>query len=248
MPDLSTSQWILAALAAIAMGISKAGFPGLALVHVLAFAFLFGARSSTGIVLPMLLVGDLSAIGGFYRHARWEHLWRTLPPACLGVVAGALLMGRLSDTAFAPVLGWIVLGLTAMQIVRMRSPDWSSRVPRSRLLAWAIGLLAGTTTMLANAGGPIMTLYFLTMGLAKLEFTGTVAWFFFVINAFKLPFSIGLGLIDLHSLLLNAILVPGIFVGFFLGRWLLHRTPQRLFDRLLLVFTAIAALRLIGLF
>jgi uncharacterized membrane protein YfcA len=248
MPDFTGSQWVLAVVAAFGIGVSKAGFPGLALLHVIVFAFLFGARDSTGIVLPLLLVGDLGAIGGFYKHTRWEHVWRTLPPACVGVLAGALLMGRLSDSAFAPVLGWIILTLTILHLIRIQRADWTARVPRGRLVAWATGLLAGATTMLANAGGPIMTLYLLTMRLPKLEFTGTVAWFFFVINAFKVPFSIALGLIHTKTLLLNVLLIPGVLVGLLAGRWLIRRVSQRLFDALLLTFAAIAALRLIGLF
>ena len=67
-----------------------------------------------GLIDPSLIVGDLGAIGGFYRYTRWDHLRRTLPAACVGVVLGTLLMGRLSDTAFAPVLGWIILTLVAL--------------------------------------------------------------------------------------------------------------------------------------
>ena len=248
LPDLSAAHWALAILAAVVMGISKSGFAGLALVHVLTFAFLFGARDSTGIVLPMLIVGDLGAIRAFSQHAKWDHLWRTLPPACVGVIAGSLFMRRISDTTFTHVLGWILLGLTLLYAIRSRMPESATTVPRSPIFAWAVGLVAGVTTMLANAGGPIMTLYLLTMGLAKLEFTGTVSWFFFVINVFKVPFSLSLGLIDHRTLGLNLVLAPAILVGLVIGRWLIKRVPQRLFDGFLLAFVAIAALRLIGLF
>ena len=75
---------------------------------------------------------------------------------------------------------------------------------------------------------------------------GTSAWFFFIINAFKVPFSVALGLIHGQTLALNAILSPAILAGMFIGRWLTAHIPQRLFDGLLLIFAAIAALRLIG--
>jgi len=76
---------MLAFAGAFGMGMSKAGFSGVGLLHVVVFAFLFGARDSTGIVLPMLLVGDIYAVSTFWRHARWEYLRRMLPPALLGV-------------------------------------------------------------------------------------------------------------------------------------------------------------------
>ena len=111
-----------------------------------------------------------------------------------------------------------------------------------------MGLLAGVTTMVANAAGPIMALFLIAVSLPKLELVGTSAWFFFVINCLKVPFSVQLGLIHPGTLLLNAVLVPAIGAGLVAGRWCVTRIPQRLFDALLLAFAAIAALRLIGLF
>jgi uncharacterized membrane protein YfcA len=276
MHELTVHQWTLAAIAALGVGVSKAGFPGMALLHVMIFAFLFGARDSTGIVLPMLILGDLGAIGGFYRHTRWYHLRRTLPAAGVGVVLGTVLMGRLSDSAFAPVLGWIILTLVVLHVVGTEpfsatraskgsedrsfeassgsageylpetfSSRWSRMVAKG---AVPTGLLAGITTMLANAGGPVLYLYLLGTHVPKLELTATVAWFFFVLNVFKVPFSAGLGLITRETLALNLILVPGIVIGLLVGRWLVHKVPQRLFNQLLLAFAAVAALRLIGVF
>ena len=42
------------------MGFSKTGFPGLAMVNVLIMAELFGAKASVGIIVPMLIVCDLT--------------------------------------------------------------------------------------------------------------------------------------------------------------------------------------------
>ena len=111
-----------------------------------------------------------------------------------------------------------------------------------------MGIMAGVTTMLANAAGPVMALYFLAIALPKLEFVGTSAWFFLAINLFKVPFSVGLGLIHSQTLLFNAVLVPAIVIGLLSGRWLVTRIPQKLFDALLLTFVGIAALRMIGVF
>jgi uncharacterized membrane protein YfcA len=247
VPDFSASQWVLAIVAAVSVGLAKSGFPGVFL-HVVIFAFLFGARTSTGVVLPMLIVGDLLAVGRFHRHVRWEYLWRTMPPTLVGIGIGFYLINWLSDASYAPVLGWIILGLTAMHVLRLQSPALAERMPTGPIYAWPLGILAGITTMLANAGGPVMTLYLLAMGLSKLEFTGTIAWFFFVINVLKVPLSAGLGLIDASSLSFNLMLIPAIVLGSVMGRWLLHRISQELFNATLLTLAAIAALRLIGVF
>jgi uncharacterized membrane protein YfcA len=226
LPHLSTLQWALAAVAALGIGISKSGLAGMSLVQVLIFAFLFGARESTGVVLPMLLVGDICAVRIFHQHARWAYIRRMLPPACVGVIAAAL---------------------TLLQVVRSFRPQWLGNVPHAMWFAWTIGLIAGGATMLANAAGPIFVIYCLAVALPKFELVGTSAWFFFIINAFKVPFSVALGLIHGRTLALNAVLSPLIVSGIFVGRWLTAHIPQRLFDGLLLAFAFLAALRLLGI-
>lgn len=248
MTEFTPAQWSLAVLAAFGMGISKAGLVGVGLFHVVVFALLFGARDSTGVVLPMLLIADVGAVVAFRREVRWDHLRRMLPPACVGIVLGAAMMGRISDELFKPLIGWIVIVLTVLQSVRMARPDSFGDVPHGRPFAWGSGLLAGVTTMLANAASPITSIYFLAVSLPKLEFVGTTAWFFLIINAFKVPFSAWLGLIHGSTLLFNLMLVPAIVLGLLLGGWLTHRVPQRLFDGLMLTFAVVAAFRLIGVF
>ena len=246
MPSLTPLQWTLAVAGALGMGISKSGFPGMSLVHVVVFALIFGARNSTGIILPMLIAADVFAVRAFRQHARWIYIRRMLPAAVVGIVAGFALMGRLNEAAFAPLIGVIVLVLTVMQAGRMARPDLLADVPHSHAFAWTMGLLAGITTMLANAAGPIMTLYALSVSLPKFELVGTGAWFFLIVNLVKLPFSVALGLIRVDTLSLNLVLLPAVFTGIALGRWLTRRVPQRLFDGLLLAFAAVAALRLVG--
>jgi uncharacterized membrane protein YfcA len=246
VPPLSQAEWLLAALAAVGVGFNKAGLPGIGLLHVMVFAFLFGARESTGVVLPLLVVGDLFAVIVLHQHVRWYYVRRMAGPACLGVAAAAMFMRGISDAAFTPLIGWIVLALAAMQAIRMRWPDWLGGIPHTRAAVWAIGLLAGATTMLANAAGSIVTLYCIAVGLPKFEIVGTLAWFFFIINVFKIPFSAGLGLIRADTLMFNAVLVPAVLVGVFSGRWMVHRIPQRVFELMMLAFAALAAVRLIG--
>lgn len=248
MPHLSLVQWILALVGAVCVGIGKAGLSGMGLLPVVIFAFLFGARTSTGIVLPMLLVGDVTAVRVFHQHARWDYIRRMLPPACAGIVISAWWMRSLSEAVSKPVIGAIILALTLLQLARLQRPDWFGHVPHTRLFAWTIGLIAGCATMLANAAGPVFAIYLLAVSLPKMELVGTSAWFFLIINTIKVPFSFALGLIHGETLLLNLVLSPLIVAGLLAGRWLTRRIPQRTFDMLLLGFAAVAALRLIGLF
>jgi hypothetical protein len=247
LPSFSLIQWCVAVLAAVGIGVSKAGLPGISMGPVVIFALLFGARDSTGVVLPMLIMGDLFAVTAFRRLARWDYVRRVLPPACLGVVAGAAFMAHVtSNAAFGPVIGGVILLLACLQGVRMLRPAWFGDAPHSHVFAWAIGLAAGATTMLANASGPIMAVYLMAVALPKWEFVGTTAWFFVFINLFKLPFSFGLGLIHGHTLLFNLVLAPAVGAGLLAGRWLVTHVSQKTFDGLILVLIVLAALRLVG--
>ena len=245
MPHLTEAQWLLAISAAVCVGLSKAGFSGLGLVAVVSFASIFGARDSTGIVLPMLIVADIGAVLVFKQHARWDYIRRTLPLACVGIVIGALVMKHLDNASFKPVIGIVILGLAIMQFVRMRWPNVLGKVPHSRGAAWTLGLTTGVTTMMANAAGPVMALYCVAVDMPKFEIVGTLAWFFFIANLAKVPFSIWVGVIHGSSLALNAVLIPAIVVGLLVGRWLIRRLPQRAFEGMLLALAAFAALRLL---
>lgn len=248
LPDLTTAQWALAAAAAAGIGLSKSGFAGLGMFHIVVFAQLYGARASTGIILPMLVVGDLSAVAAFRRHARWEHIGRVLPPTIVGIIVGWLAMHRIDEARFKPLLGAVVLGLALLQIARMARPQWFNDVPHARWFAYTLGFIAGVTTMLVNGAGPIVALYLLAVGLPKYEFVGTGAWFFLIVNILKLPLSAEQGLITWETLVLNAKLAPCVVAGLVAGKFLVKFVPQRLFDFLLLLFVATAALRLLGVF
>ncbi len=248
LPDFTTAQWLLAVLGAFCIGFAKAGFSGAGLANVLIMAWLFGAKESTGVVLPMLICGDVLSVLVYHQHARWATIRGMLPPTILGIVAGWALMHWLSAAAYAPVIGWIVLVLIALQVWRRARPTAFEHIPHSRPFAWCMGGASGVTTMLANGAGPVMTLYFLARNTPKYEFVGTMAWFFLIVNVIKVPFSVDLGLIYGNSLLFNLVLVPTIAIGIFAGRRLVGLISQDVFDTLVLLFAALAALRMIGVF
>jgi uncharacterized membrane protein YfcA len=234
----------LIALAALCTGMAKAGFSGLGMVAIVLTAAAMPARQSTGVLLTILITADIFAVAVFRRHAVWAHVLRLLPAALVGIVTGWLLMPLVPDAFFRPLIGWITLGLVLLLLLQRfaRLREAAALHPSMALPA---GWLGGVITMLANAAGPVMTLYLLACRLPKLELVATGAWFFFVVNLAKVPFSVALGLITRDSLLLTATLVPVVALGAFCGRWLLHRINQRAFEWLLLAFSAAGALRLI---
>ncbi len=243
MAPISITDWLLLSIAAFGIGITKSGFSGVSMVHVILFAIVFGARDSTGVVLPMLIAGDIFAMSVYGKHANWRYVRRMLLPTLIGVVMGWLMMFRLPEAYYRPLIGAIIFGLTVLQIIRLWKEEWLADVPHAAWFAWSMGILVGLTTMLANAAGPVFGLYLLAVGLPKLEFVGTAAWFFLILNIVKIPFSWSLGLIRLDTLALNAVLIPLIVLGLWVGTRIIRIIPQRLFDSLILVLTGVASFR-----
>jgi uncharacterized membrane protein YfcA len=244
--NLDLWQWAFLAAGAFCTGLSKTGLTGLGVLSVALFANALPARASTGALLPLLLSADLFGVTFFRKHASWPHLWRLFPWVVLGVVLGYVALGRVSNSQVQKMIGLIILGMVALHFWRQRqSESLAARLPHAWWFAAFAGILAGFTTMVANAAGPVTGLYLLAMDLPKLVFVGTTAWFFLLVNAFKVPFSTHLGLITKDSLLLDATLLVPMIPGALLGPILLKRMNQRVFDGMVLVLAVAAALRLL---
>jgi hypothetical protein len=243
---LTTWQWAILAVGAFFTGLSKTGIAGAAVMTVALFANVLPARESTGALLPLLVCGDIFGVAFFRKHGSWPHLVRLFPWVALGVAIGYFALDRISNLQIQKMIGGILLVMVGLSLWRQFRPDQaSSMVPHTWWFAAITGLLAGFTTMVANAAGPVMILYFLAIGLPKLVFVGTGAWFFMLVNAFKVPFSAHLGLITSHSLVMDAILLIPMIPGALLGPVILRRINQKTFELMVLVLTAIATLRLL---
>ncbi|MGW7054690.1 sulfite exporter TauE/SafE family protein [Streptomyces sp. NPDC054887] len=252
--------WQCAALASASalVGFSKTAVSGANTVSLAVFAAVLPARESTGVLLPILIAGDLIAVSVYRRHAHWPTLLRLFPAVAAGVVAGAAYMLWADDEAVRTSIGAILLLMAGVTLWRRRTPpqggpgDGSAADPgtgtasrRGRIKARSYGVLGGFTTMVANAGGPVMSLYLLSAGFRKLGFLGTSAWFFLIVNTSKVPFGAALGLIDRRSLLLDAALVLFVVPGAWLGRVCVDRIDQRLFERLVIGATVLGGLQLL---
>jgi uncharacterized protein len=239
--DLSVSRWILAFVTVLIVGISKTGLPVLGVLFAPLFAEVLPSRASTGALLPLIIVADVFALFFWRRHASWKHLVRLFPLAFVGIVAGYLGMSRINDQQLRYVMGSIVLVMLGASVYREYILGIKAPLPSSWWFTSIAGFLAGATTMVANAGGPVTMIYLLSMRLPKKQFIGTCAWFFFVVNWIKVPFSLSLGLITGPSLLFDAVLSAGVVAGALAGLILAHRIPEKAFTIAVQVLTFLSA-------
>ena len=244
-PDISLGTYLVALFSAFCLGVSKAGFPGLAMVNVMIMAELFGAKQSVGIILPLLVVCDLTVYPLFRQYASWNKVWPLLIPAFIGILIGYRLLGSIDNHTARRVIGGIILLMLALQLIRVYRAAFLAHLPDSKGFLWGSGLTIGVSTMMANAAGPAFSIYALVHKMSKSDFLGIGARCFLVLNLVKVPFMTDLDIINPPSLKLDAWLLPGTFLGILAGYRLIARIPQRVFEVLLYFFSLVAGVRLL---
>ncbi len=236
---------LLATLGAMCIGMSKAGLSGTSTLNVVLMAYIFGAKQSVGVILPLLIAADFMGFLINRKGGSWKRIIPMVPPAIAGVIVGYFLLGKFDNSMARIVIGWLILALLVFNLVlNARRQDFIA-LTEHKGFAWTMGFIAGVVTMLANAAGPVMTVYLLAQHLEKKEHLGVFSRFFLFINLFKVPFSTDLGIINAKSLLTNVTLLPGVILGVLIGWWILKRLPQKPFEQVLFWMTAFAAVWLI---
>ncbi len=236
----------LAALGALFIGMSKAGLAGTALASVLLFAEAFGARESTGVVLPLLIAADFVGYSLLRRGGgRWSQILPLVPPAILGIVLGWWLLDLLDNHTARHVIGWLILALLGVKLLLDWKREQLQALHEHTVFVWLLGVAAGVATMLANAAGPVMTVYLLAQRLEKGEYLGVFTRFFLFVNLVKVPFSAQIGLINPASLLTNLVLLPAVLLGALVGWNIVKVMSQKVFEWVVFVFALAAAIRLV---
>ncbi|GGD63918.1 sulfite exporter TauE/SafE family protein [Microbacterium murale] len=247
MPELLPWAWVVLGLAALTIGLAKTAIPGGGILPVALFAAVLPARTSTAALLLLLIVGDMFALIAYRRHAHWPTLLRLAPAVVAGLVAGFAFLALGDDSIVRRAIGVILLAMIAVTLWRrwrQRKTD-AAAAEHGIVVASTYGALAGFTTMVANAAGPVMSMYFLAMRTPVQVFLGTSAWFFAIVNLVKVPFLAGIGLFDGQVLLMDAVLVPFVVVGALVGVRVARRMKQQVFDWIVITLTIVGAVYLL---
>ncbi|MDI9512265.1 MAG: sulfite exporter TauE/SafE family protein [Bacillota bacterium] len=242
--DLDMLQWLTVIIVAIIVGFSKTGIGGLTMLAIPILASVFGGKDSTGIMLPMLLAGDIFAVCYYRKSVEWKKVFLPLPWALLGVTLGVVVGNYISDRTFLTLIGVIILICLGV-LVYTEIKGKNIKLPGEAWFYALVGVLSGFASMIGNAAGPIFGIYLLALGFKKNNFIGTNAWFFFIINLTKLPLQIFVWHnIGIRSIAIAIVVLPLITLGAILGYYLLKKINEKVFRYIVIVVTAIAALKL----
>ncbi len=241
---LSHWQWGILIVAAMLTGFSKTALSGVMLLVVPILASIFGGKISTGILLPMLIIGDLFAVKYYNAHADWGKISKLMPFTVLGVFAGVFVGNFINDQQFSLLISIIVMACVAI-LVFFEVKGEKIKIPNNLSVSLIAGVTCGFTSMIGNAAGPIMSIYLLAMGYKKNDFMGTSAWFFLILNLIKVPFQIFVW----HNLTFQTfkfalVLSIPIAVGAIIGIIILKKINEVLFKNIVMLMTALAAIKL----
>ena len=236
-----TEQFLLGALASFILGVAKGGIKGLGVLVVSLMVLAFDAKSATGLLVPLLIAGDILAVMYFKKHVKVKYLWQFIPPMIIGLLVAVYFGNDWDEAIFKKWISIIILGSTLYIFWFEFRP--TKKIIVSQKFSFITGFTAGFTTMIGNLAGPFSNLFFLSTGLPKNEIVGTGAWVFFIVNLLKLPFHIFTWeTINLETFYIDLQFLPFIFLGFFAGIRLLKLFDESMFRKFLLASTALGAL------
>lgn len=248
----------VAVLAALFIGISKAGFGGgLGMLTTPLCVLAFGPKDAIGILLPLLCAGDIFSV--YHYWGKWErkNLGFLLPGVVVGVVVGVQLFGRFSARELNLAIGILAVLFVLFQLGKEMIFRAEGAFTPNHWLGVPFGIAAGVTSTFAHGAGPVVSMFLIPQKLPKVIFVGTTVLVFTWVNWIKLPFfCIDRSLIDLawlpaesiinrRTLLASAVFFPLVPVGVWFGVWLNRRIPESAFIKAIYLLTFLAGLELI---
>ena len=242
--ELVPWQWVVWICMGLFVGLTKAGFNGLTAVLIPLMAVSFGARESTGLLLPLLCFADILAVLYYRKHAEWKYILKLMPWTLAGFGAALFIDSIIPAQAFRYLMGGCLLaGLLVMFWNGRREQD--KEPPSVWWFSAIFGMAGGFASVIGNVAGPIMAVFLLSMKLPKNSFVGTAAWFFLIVNYAKLPIQIFIwGTINATSIMFSITLLPVVVIGTFLGFFLIKKISEPVFRKVIMALTLISTIML----
>ena len=242
--QLTITDFIFVFLAAFIQGLGKAGLKGLSPIIATIMALVFGSKASTGVLIILMIAGDLLAVVYYNRYTQWKYLLKLLPSMALGVVIAGLIGNKIPEHSFKKLMA-VLIFITVILMVYMDRKK-KKTIPKHWLFSGGIGIVAGFTSMIGNLAGAFGNIYFLAIRLPKNEFIGTAAWLFFIVNVLKLQFHIfAWHTVTSATMFLSLFLIPAILLGFYSGVKTVKLIKNDFYRKLVLIVTAIGALMIL---
>lgn len=224
--------FIIAAFAACLVGLGKTGIPSLSLVFNALMIVALPSKEAIGMVLLLLIVGDVFAVRYYRKHAEWKVLLRLLPTIVVGLLMGTFVLNKIPNEMIKPAIAIVIITMFLLDIALKQK--WIRFDSEHPMLARVVGSLVGVTTVVGNAAGPVSAMYFMLLKFDKYRFMGTSAWLFLIVNVSKVPLLMSIDVVTSQTFYSLVFLFPFVLIGALLGKRVLTIIPERAFSALVI--------------
>ena len=231
---------VVIALLGFMIGFAKGGFGGLGALLTPILALVLPVASAVGVLLPMLMVGDVCALSMYWKEWDLDLVKQMLPAGILGALVGTFLLSSISTNGLRIILGIFVLVMVAYKFlsdriegIRYKPRPWH---------APAAGFLSGVASGMFNSGGPAFSSYLLLQKLEARPFIATTAIYFALLNVIKVPGFLYTGVLDLPLLFSLWWVFPFIPIGIWVARLTLTRVSPSAFEWIIIALLLFSSL------
>ena len=224
-------------LAAFVRSVSGFGF---ALLATPLLTLVFGVKSAVVIVVILSIFGSMLVLFYMRRHVDVKKAAFITLAAIPGALLGAYLLSRLDQSVVKLAIAILIIIFSMLLLL-----GYSYRFRREALACGIAGFTSGILLTSTSLGGPPIVLFLLNQGLVKERFVGTVAASFLFVGAVGIGTFSSLGMINIALLIKVSILLPGLFLGSYIGAKLLPRIDALLFKKIAISIALVSALIII---
>ncbi len=231
--------------AVLIAGISKGGFgSGAALATTPILALALDPGTAIGLMLPLLMVMDAAGLRPYWRKWDWPNVRVLALGAVPGTAAGALIYGLANPATLRLLIGGLALGFVAFQGVQKMRPPGLRRHRRNPLAGGFWGFVAGITSFISHAGGPVVAIHLLGQGMGKTTYQATTVLVFWIVNWLKFLPYLAMGIFTAETAKADLVLAPLAVAGMLLGVVAHRLVPERAYFTLVYALMIFAGLKL----
>ncbi len=253
--EITLYQLLFLALYAFLAGWERAGLRASLMPAVPLLVGSMGAVNALGYMIPILIAGDLFSVTYYKKHADKESLKQLVPFAAAGIIIGMVTGKFISGETFKKIIsGLIIISLTINLLNQKLQKKKENITPDSEENSKSVlsksgpvfSTATGFVSMLGGSGGPVISTYYLMLGVSKNSFIGTTAWFFFIVNLIKAPLYFFIWKnISKQSLMTDLFMLPLLAAGIFTGIFIVKKINEKLFRIVIYAATLLSAVKLL---
>ena len=234
--------YFFASLGVFVFGISKGGVPGpIAMLAVPVMSFVMSPLQAAGILLPLLIIMDFSAIYLYWKKWINSILKIVIPASIIGILFGTLTFEFTNEDQIRIMVG--VISIIFVLVSFIQKNNYLLKPTKLKGYFWSS--VAGYTSFLIHAGNPPINFYVLPLKLDKMTYIGTMTMTFFIINIVKIVPYYYLDLLAPSNLKISLLLFPLAIISVIFGFYIQKFISEKIFFNIIYFLLFLSGLKLI---